>query len=98
MNVLAGTASWTAPTLIKSIRFYPPGRTGAEARLRYGANDFPIVEVDCSCNAMLCAANAAPRVGRAPAALVFNIKALSLFTGHQIARYMLPKDVQPALP
>ena len=46
--VRIGTASWTDPTLVKSGRFYPPGTSTAEARLRYYASQFPIVEVDSS--------------------------------------------------
>src|SRR6266540_2257398 len=45
-KVRVGTASWTDPTLVKSGRFYPPGTSTAEARLRFYASQFPIVEVD----------------------------------------------------
>ncbi len=47
-KVRVGTASWTDPTLVKSGRFYPPGTSTAEARLRFYASQFPIVEVDSS--------------------------------------------------
>jgi uncharacterized protein YecE (DUF72 family) len=46
MAVLVGTASWSSKTLVDSARFYPPGVTSAEARLRYCASRFPLVEVE----------------------------------------------------
>ena len=52
MSVLVGTASWTDKTLIACGRFYPKEATSAEARLRYYASRFPIVEVDSSYYAM----------------------------------------------
>ena len=45
-RILVGSCSWTDPTLIACGRFYPPGVTSAEARLRYYAEQFDIVEVD----------------------------------------------------
>ncbi|MBB5421705.1 hypothetical protein OKW33_006533 [Paraburkholderia atlantica] len=42
--VSVGSASWTDPTLIASKRFYPLGCTNAEARLRFYATQFPLVE------------------------------------------------------
>ena len=52
MPVLTGTASWTDKTLIACGRFYPPGTNSAEARLRFYASRFPLVEVDSSYYAM----------------------------------------------
>ena len=34
-DILVGTCSWTAPTLIESGRFYPASARSAEARLKY---------------------------------------------------------------
>ena len=48
MTILVGTASWTDPTLLKSRKFYPASAKSAEARLRYYAERYPIVEVDSS--------------------------------------------------
>ena len=45
-DILVGTCSWTAPTLIESGRFYPSWARSAEARLNYYASQFPMVEVD----------------------------------------------------
>lgn len=98
MKIRVGTASWTDPTLIKSKRFYPPGCTSAEARLRFYASQFPIVEVDSSYYAMPNGSNSALWVERTPPEFVFNIKAFRLFTGHQTPRDAFPKDLEPALP
>jgi uncharacterized protein YecE (DUF72 family) len=51
-NVVVGMASWTDPSLIKTKRFYPPGHSSSEKRLRYYASQFPMVEVDSSFFAM----------------------------------------------
>jgi hypothetical protein len=45
-GTLVGTASWTDPTLVRDGHFYPPEGKCAEARLRFYADQFPIVEVD----------------------------------------------------
>ena len=47
-NILVGSASWTDKTLIACGRFYPKECKSAEARLRYYATQFPLVEVDSS--------------------------------------------------
>ena len=47
-EVLIGTCSWTDPTLLESNRFYPGWAHSAEARLRYYASQFGLVEVDSS--------------------------------------------------
>lgn len=98
MNIRVGTASWTDPTLINSKRFYPPGYTSAEARLRFYASQFSIVEVDSSYYAMPSGSNSALWADRTPDDFIFNIKAFRLFTGHQTDRAKLPKDIQAALP
>lgn len=98
MTIIVGTASWTDPTLIQCGRFYPPGCTSAEARLRYYASQFAMVEVDASYYAMPSAANSALWVQRTPAEFIFDIKAFRLFTGHQTEAKVFPKDLQSALP
>lgn len=45
-SILVGISSWTGPTLIVGRKFYPPSAKSAEARLKYYASQFPIVEVD----------------------------------------------------
>lgn len=48
MTILVGTASWTDKTLIDSGKFYPSDCKTPEGRLRYYAQQFPMVEVDAS--------------------------------------------------
>ncbi|BDD93868.1 DUF72 domain-containing protein [Pandoraea sp. XJJ-1] len=97
-NVYIGTASWTDKSLIACKRFYPPGHASAEARLRYYASQFPMVEVDSSYYAMPSASNTQLWAERTPRAFVFNIKAFRLLTGHQTPRIALPRDLQAELP
>jgi uncharacterized protein YecE (DUF72 family) len=52
MPILIGVASWTDKTLVECGRFYPKGATSAEARLRFYASRFSLVEVDSSYYAM----------------------------------------------
>ena len=96
-NILTGTASWTDKTLIDCGRFYPKEARSAEARLRYYAAQFPIVEVDSSYYGMPTPANAQLWANRTPEGFVFNVKAFRLFTGHQTSPIVLPKDIQQAL-
>ena len=48
MKVLVGTASWSDKSLIASKQVLPARREQPEARLRYYATQFPLVEVDTS--------------------------------------------------
>jgi len=97
MSVLVGTCSWTDKTLIACKRFYPPGCSTAEARLRFYASRFPLVEVDSSYYAMPSVDNSMRWVERTPADFAFNIKAFRLLTNHPTQLVMLPKDIQEAL-
>jgi uncharacterized protein YecE (DUF72 family) len=92
-----GTASWTDPSLIQCGKFYPKGCSSPEARLRYYAEQFPLVEVDSSYYALPSARNSEAWVQRTPDDFAFNVKAFRLFTGHQTPAAALPKDVQQAL-
>jgi uncharacterized protein YecE (DUF72 family) len=96
-DIRIGTASWTDKTLIGCGRFYPKEARNAESRLRYYATQFPIVEVDASYYGMPTPANAQLWAERTPQGFVFNVKAFRLFTGHQTAPIVLPKDIQQAL-
>lgn len=97
-NVRIGLCSWSDPSLIKSKAFYPRGCSSAEARLRYYAAQFPIVEVDSSFYALPSPANALLWAERTPADFVFNVKAFRLLTGHQTPPAVLPPDIVAALP
>jgi uncharacterized protein YecE (DUF72 family) len=96
MTLLVGTASWTDKTLIACGRFYPAAAKSAEARLRFYASQFPIVEVDSSYYAMPAPATAQLWAERTPEGFVMNIKAFRLFTGHQTQPIVLHKDLQIA--
>ncbi|MDB5880800.1 MAG: hypothetical protein JWP43_678 [Ramlibacter sp.] len=96
-GILIGTASWTDKTLIDCGRFYPKDARSAEAKLRYYATQFPIVEVDSSYYGMPSPANAQLWAQRTPDDFVFNVKAFRLFTGHQTSPLVLHKDIQQAL-
>jgi uncharacterized protein YecE (DUF72 family) len=98
MAVLVGTASWTDKTLIASGRFYPKDCRTAEARLRYYASRFPLVEVDSSYYAMPAPATSQLWAERTPEGFTMNVKAFRLFTGHQTSPVVFAKDLQPALP
>jgi uncharacterized protein YecE (DUF72 family) len=98
MDIRCGTAGWTDKTLIASKRFYPRGCNSAEARLRFYASQFPLVEVDSSYYAMPSASNAQLWTERTPDDFTFNFKAFRLFTGHQTSPDVLPKDLAMALP
>ena len=98
MPVLIGTASWTDKTLLECGRFYPASATTAEARLRYYASQFPLVEVDSSYYAMPAPNTAQLWAERTPNGFVMNVKAFRLFTGHQTSPTVLHKDIRAALP
>lgn len=93
-----GTASWTDATLLKSGKFYPRDVKTADARLRFYASEFSIVEVDSSYYAMPSVTNAALWVERTPAHFTFNMKVFRLFTHHQTEPKVLPPSVRALLP
>ncbi len=96
-RIRVGTASWTDKTLIASGRFYPKGASTAEARLRYYASQFSIVEVDSSYYAMPTPQTARLWVERTPEGFVMNVKAFRLFTGHATEPKVLHADLREAL-
>ena len=98
MSILVGTCSWSSRTLVDSGRFYPPGVGSPEARLRYCASRFPLVEVDSSYYAIPAPATAQLWAERTPDAFTMNVKAFRLFTGRQTSPTVLPKDLRAALP
>jgi len=97
MTILVGTSSWTDKSLVACARFYPKEARSAEARLRYYASQFPLVEVDSSYYAVPSASTAQLWAERTPQDFVFNVKAFRLFTGHQTSPAVLPKDLQAAI-
>jgi uncharacterized protein YecE (DUF72 family) len=97
MTIRVGTASWTDKTLIACGRFYPPEATTAEARLRFYASRFPLVEVDSSYYAMPAPNTAQLWAERTPNDFTMNLKAFRIFTGHQTSPTVLHKDLRDAL-
>lgn len=93
-TILIGTTSWTEKSLIESGRFYPPEAKSAEARLRYYASQFPIVEVDSSYYAIPREETTQKWAERTPPGFVFDVKAFRLFTHHRTPIAMLPPDVR----
>ena len=97
-EILVGITSWTEPTLIESGRFYPEWAASAEARLRFYASQFPIVEVDSSYYALPSEKTAGLWVVRTPQQFLFDIKTFRLFTQHATPPSALPRDIRDALP
>ena len=97
-RILTGTASWTDKPLIESGRFYPTEARNAEARLRYYASQFPLVEVDAPYYGLPTAEQARRWVERTPADFTFDVKAYSLFTEHPTPVSRLPRAMQADLP
>jgi uncharacterized protein YecE (DUF72 family) len=98
MKVLVGTASWSDKSLVASKKFYPKAANNPEARLRYYATRFPLVEVDTSYYAIPLAQTAQAWADRTPAHFTLNMKAFRLFTGHATSAKVLPPDLRAELP
>jgi len=98
MKVLVGTASWSDKSLVASKKFYPKGVSNPEARLRFYATQFPLVEIDTSYYAIPLAETAQHWADRTPAHFTMNMKAFRLFTGHATSAKVLPPDLRAELP
>ena len=88
-KVLVGTASWTDRSLLSS-GWYPKEASTAEARLRFYAEHFPLVEVDSTYYFLPTEKNAQLWATRTPDGFTFNIKAFSLLTQHPTRPKALP--------
>ena len=97
-RILTGTCSWTDKSLVDSGRFYPAKVKSAEERLRFYADEFPLVEVDSTYYGLPSERNAALWVERTPENFTFDVKAFRLLTQHPTPPRSLPKDVREALP
>jgi uncharacterized protein YecE (DUF72 family) len=91
-NILIGTASWTDKSLLKS-GWYPPGADSAEERLKFYAEQFPLVEVDSTYYFPPSEKNSELWAERTPADFTFNIKMFSLLTQHPTKPQALYKDL-----
>lgn len=70
----------------------------AEARLRYYARFFDVVEVNSSYYAIPDVLTVARWAARTPPGFLFNVKAYALMTGHHPRPQTLPADVERLLP
>lgn len=93
-EIFIGTASWTDKTLVESGRFYPKSVNTAEARLRYYAEHFPIVEVDSTYYYPPSERNVLAWLNRTPGGFTFHIKAYSLLTKHPTRPNSLPAELR----
>jgi uncharacterized protein YecE (DUF72 family) len=96
-EVRVGTASWTDPTMTAPGVFYPKGASTAEERLRYYAEQFPMVEVDATYYALPYKRMAEAWVERTPKDFVFDVKAHALMTGQPTEVARLPKAIRDEL-
>src|SRR5687767_7247619 len=96
-SILVGTCSWADKPLVES-GWYPQQAKTPEDRLRYYAEQFPIVEVDSTYYGLPVERNVALWVERTPANFVFDVKAYGLFTHHAAAVRAFPKDMQGEFP
>jgi uncharacterized protein YecE (DUF72 family) len=97
-TVRIGTASWTDPTMTAAGVFYPPDASTAEDRLRYYADQFPIVEVDATYYALPNRRMGELWLERTPPEFTFDIKAHALMTGQPSEVKRLPKEIREELP
>jgi uncharacterized protein YecE (DUF72 family) len=97
-RIRIGVASWTDPSMTAPGVFYPDRVTSPEARLRYYASRFPLVEVDSTYYAIPARRMAKLWVERTDEDFVFNVKAHALMTGQPSEVNRLPKDIRQTLP
>jgi len=97
-RVFIGVASWTDPSMTARGVFYPASAATAEARLRYYASRYPLVEVDSTYYAIPARRTAELWVERTPDGFVFDVKAHALMTGQPSEVSRLPKELRDALP
>jgi uncharacterized protein YecE (DUF72 family) len=82
-TVRIGTCSWADEGLVK--HWYPRGVSSAEARLRYYAERFDVVEVDSPFYRLPSPETTAKWAERTPPDFVFHVKASAAMTGHEEA-------------
>ena len=97
-RVRVGVSSWADPALIEDGSFYPRKSMSAEARLRFYAGVFDVVEVNASYYAIPDVRTVARWVERTPSGFVFHVKAWAPMTGHHARLAALPAEVQALLP
>ena len=96
-RVLVGTCSWGDTSLIAAGSFYPAEAKSSDARLRYYASRFPVVEIDSTYYGLPSERNALLWNDRTADNFTFDVKAFRLFTGHPTQLSAFPKDVADLL-
>ena len=96
-RIKTGTTAWADRVLIDT-GWYPPHVHSAEAKLRYYASQFPLVENDSTYWAFPERARVAAWAERTPADFTMNMKAHALLTEHYASVRGLPREIRDALP
>jgi uncharacterized protein YecE (DUF72 family) len=96
-RIKTGTAAWADRRLVES-GWYPAHVRSPEAKLRYYASRFPVVENDSTYWAFPDAERVATWAERSPDGFTMNIKAHALLTQHYASVRGLPRDVRESLP
>ncbi len=96
--IRVGTCSWTEKTLLQSKEFYPKGISTAEARLKFYADNFNVVETDSPYYSIPDVSTTQAWSERSPDKFVFNVKAYGALTGHGVDPKGLPIDIAASLP
>mgnify|MGYP001252431507 CR=1 FL=1 len=89
-EVLVGTASWTDPEFVKAGWYPPDVKADADARLRYYAERFPMVEVNSTFYAIPRPETCAAWAERTPPGFRFHVKAHQVVSGHPSDPSRLP--------
>src|SRR2546428_12821010 len=92
-RILVGSCSWADKTLIES-GWYPPQAKKPEERLRFYADNFPIVEIDSTYYAIPQERNPEAGVERTPPEVTFDGKAHAAFTGHAAGGKALAEELR----
>ena len=93
-GVLVGTASWTDPEFIKAGWYPPDVKNDAEGRLRYYAEQFPMVEVNATFYALPTIETVAAWAERTPPEFRFHVKAHQVISGHPSDPSRLPAPLR----
>lgn len=96
-RIKTGTTAWAERSLVAS-GWYPPHVRSAEAKLRYYASRFSLVENDAGYWAIPDRARVQTWVERTPPDFTMNMKAHALLTEHYASVRGLPKDIRDSLP
>ncbi len=98
LPVRVGISSWTDAALLEEGTFYPRRSMTAEARLRFYAGVFDVVEVNSAYYAIPDVRTVVRWVERTPPGFVFHVKAYALLTGHHPRPQSLPAELQRLVP